>query len=84
MTSTESLTTLEQSAITPPIGTSPGGGREVVVPSLHIPVTKTKTPKNFYLIVLSRSLFSGSGLGSHGSCDCGVELLLVISIERER
>jgi hypothetical protein len=53
---------------------------KLVVPSLHIPVTKTKIP-NFYFKFLSRSLFSGSGLGSHGSCDCGVEFLLVESDE---
>lgn len=31
---------------------------------------------------LSRSLFSGSGLGSHGSCDCGVEFLSMQASER--
>jgi hypothetical protein len=51
--------------------------------SFHHCIFQLQKPKlpNFYFKFLSRSLFSGSGLGSHGSCDCGVEFLLVESNE---
>jgi hypothetical protein len=51
--------------------------------SFHHCIFQLQKPKlpNLYFKFLSRSLFSGSGLGGHGSCDCGVEFLLVESDE---